>query len=684
MAEEEDPIVQALPPATDYLTYLTLLEYQLTPARLPTLHKLLQDEVLTTNIGWDLVQLLLPMLPQSLECLQDIARLGNPREVILRVSEALMQLQPEDEDDDDDDDDEENETAEPAAAHDTEPVDTELKAATDRDAEKSNIQNNLPRHVLKFNALVAMLSILHSRIQTKSPSRFFATSLQAVLEAYTLMPTNETTLALLEFFRDVSPSKRPAPPPRAASESSVLRVSEASAPDPEAEVQSPNPSNNEPALIKRFLQFGLIELIKSYILSFSGPMDPGMSWTIRLQEKLQTRHLTGQVSETEVFANNKELSERDMILGKITALSRDFGLDDKQLLAVVSQPADKHPQPLDFDEPPRNVEEIPLERHGALLLLAARAAMAELFSSGQVTPIAVFPELAQIFDNFVGAHDKPDEIAFGQPQALLDSLLTLTVFSMQRSIGEPSTEIEFRRFILSLTACTTRQSYNSIRRIPGTILHSHPSHIVRFKTIRLVLEDDRFQLIRDSAIGWLKDEILDANKKPSGSPESDIFINPHYFSILFPLLFNSSELLLNVSSDIVASWIKFSQTLTPSIHAALSLYYILLSSSTLRAQLQLEKTYIYFRNRFLEPLKSLLHAFESDLTQNGGDGKIESAVGENMCQVGMARSVGLVSHAVEQVEDAVGDAFVGADDELQEPSMDDVARVDKIRKETAL
>ena len=323
MAEEEDPIVQALPPATDYLTYLTLLEYQLTPARLPTLHKLLQDEVLTTNIGWDLVQLLLPMLPQSLECLQDIARLGNPREVILRVSEALMQLQPEDEDEDEDDEEEEeeeedNETAEPSAAHDTDTADTELKAATDRDVEKSDIQNTLPRHVLKFNALVAMLSVLHSRIQTKSPSRFFATSLQAVLEAYTLMPTNETTIAFLEFFRDVSPSKRPAPPPRAASESSVLRVSEASAPDPEAEVQSPNPSNNEPALIKRFLQFGLIELIKSYILSFSGPMDPGMSWTIRLQEKLQPRHPAGQVSETEVFASNKELRERDMILGKIT------------------------------------------------------------------------------------------------------------------------------------------------------------------------------------------------------------------------------------------------------------------------------------------------------------------------------------------------------------------------------
>ncbi|KAF7596703.1 hypothetical protein BBP40_000131 [Aspergillus hancockii] len=681
MTEEKDPIVEALPPATDYLTYLTLLEYQLTPARLPTLHRLLQDEVLTTNIGWDLVQLLLPMLPHSLECLQDIARLGNPREVILRVSEALMQLQP----DEDEIEDEESEAAELHVTQEAESSATKSEDAIGSDGAKPEEKiEPLPRHIMKFNSLVAMLSVLHSRIQTKSPSRFLATSLQAVLEAYTLMPTNETTIALLEFFRDVSPSKRPAPPPRAASESSILRVSEASAPDPEAEVQSPNPNNTEPALIKKFLQFGLIELIKSYMLSLSGPMDPGMSWTVRLQEKLQTRPLAAQVSETEVFSKNKELRERDMIMGKITALSRDFGLDDKQLLSIVSQSPDKQPQPLDFDEPPMNADEIPLERHGALLLLAARAAMAELFSSGQVTPIAIFPDLAQIFDNFVGRHNTPDDIAFGQPQALLDSLLTLTVFSMQNLIGEPSNETEFRRFILSLTACTTRSSYNSVRRIPGTILHSHPSEITRFRTIRQVLEDDRFLLVKDCAIGWLKDEILDVSKQPSGSPETDIFINPHYFSVLFPLLFNSSELMLNVSSDIVASWTKFSQSLTPSVHSAVNLYYILVSSPTLRAQLQLEKTYIYFRNRFLEPLKSVLHAFESDLTQNGGEGKIEAAIGEDMCQVGMARSVGLVSHAVEQVEDAVGDAFVVADSELQEPSTDDIARVDKIREETAL
>lgn len=278
----EDPLVQALPPATDYLTYLTLLEYQLTPQRLPLLHQLLQDERLTTNIGWDLVKLLLPRLPASTECLQDVARLGNPREVILRVSEALMQLHPDDDDEDE---------------------------ATD---------GSLPKHTLQFNCLLAMLSVLHGRIQTKSPSRFMATSLQAALEAYTAMPSDETTLALLEFLRDVSPSKRPAPPPRAPSESSVLRVAEASAPDPEAEVASPSPSaNDETLLVRKFIQFGLLELLKSYLLSFSGPMDPGMSWTVRMQEHLHPSLRLPEQSQTQAYSGTKELKERDMLMGKI-------------------------------------------------------------------------------------------------------------------------------------------------------------------------------------------------------------------------------------------------------------------------------------------------------------------------------------------------------------------------------
>lgn len=167
-----------------------------------------------------------------------------------------------------------------------------------------------------------MLSVLHSRIQTKSPSRFIATSLQAALEAFTLMPTSETTVALLEFFRDVAPSKRPAPPPRAASESSVLRVAEASAPDPEAEAQAAPSSNDEPMLVRKFLQFGLLEVLKSYVLSFSSPMDPGMSWAIRLQEKLHPElRIPGKETQMDIYTTTKHLRERDMLMTKIIVSS---------------------------------------------------------------------------------------------------------------------------------------------------------------------------------------------------------------------------------------------------------------------------------------------------------------------------------------------------------------------------
>ena len=93
MAEEDNPLIRALPPESDYLTYLTIVEYNLSTENMPILHKVLQDEKLTTNIGWDMVHLLVPYLPDSEQCLQDIARLGNPREVILKVTESLRLIE---------------------------------------------------------------------------------------------------------------------------------------------------------------------------------------------------------------------------------------------------------------------------------------------------------------------------------------------------------------------------------------------------------------------------------------------------------------------------------------------------------------------------------------------------------------------------------------------------------------
>lgn len=52
MADAESPFIKLLPPTTDYMTYLTFIEHNLTEENLPVLHEVLQDSELTINIGW--------------------------------------------------------------------------------------------------------------------------------------------------------------------------------------------------------------------------------------------------------------------------------------------------------------------------------------------------------------------------------------------------------------------------------------------------------------------------------------------------------------------------------------------------------------------------------------------------------------------------------------------------------
>jgi hypothetical protein len=52
MADPESPFIKLLPPATDYVTYLTFIEHNLTEEHLPVLHEVLQNSELTINIGW--------------------------------------------------------------------------------------------------------------------------------------------------------------------------------------------------------------------------------------------------------------------------------------------------------------------------------------------------------------------------------------------------------------------------------------------------------------------------------------------------------------------------------------------------------------------------------------------------------------------------------------------------------
>lgn len=322
MADSDNPLLKALPPESDYLSYLTILEYNLTAEQLPTLHDILQDTTLTANIGWDLVHLLLPLLPTSQQCLQDVARLGNPREVVLKVTELLEELGEEEEADDEEDIEDIEETEKPQ-----EPGPTVNETHEDKAKYDENVvpepkafggQSRPPSKSVKFTALLDMLSILHPRIKTKYPSRFLSTSLQAVLPAYSQVArTTEATEAVLGFIKALSGTKRPKLPPRKSSAMIPTQAIPLSAPDPEGQDEALGV--DEKGLQSRLLQSFLTYVTEGYMSSTALDEDvPGLAWSSRYQEQLHPeKMIPGRRTYGSLFVEEEYLHERDTITGHI-------------------------------------------------------------------------------------------------------------------------------------------------------------------------------------------------------------------------------------------------------------------------------------------------------------------------------------------------------------------------------
>jgi Uncharacterised protein family, YAP/Alf4/glomulin len=277
-------ITESLPPASDYLTYLTILESHISPAILPTLNGILQDAELTQNIGWDLIHLLLP-LPGSESCLTTIARLGNPREVVLKVTEALQLLQ----------------------------LDT-VDGRQELVEEKA--EGTEPTAVDRFCTLVNLLSILHPRIKTKYPSRFLSSSLMAILSAF--RPSNQATISVISFVHTISGKKRPPLPGRKSSLKIPTRSTDSepgtSAPDPEAQEEDPH----EAAIQAKLLQSFVTHVLEEYVNGNS------LEWAARLQEIFEpSKVVTGKKSFGEAYREEPTLQTRDTIVGQLV-VSRVF------------------------------------------------------------------------------------------------------------------------------------------------------------------------------------------------------------------------------------------------------------------------------------------------------------------------------------------------------------------------
>ena len=271
-------ITESRPPVTDPITYLTILETHMSPEVLPTLNDILQDAELTQSIGWDLIHLLLPM-PGSQRCLDTIARLGNPREVVLKVTESMQLLDLDEEDEE----------------------------------EKEKEAGSEPSSTDKFCTLVNLLAILHPRIKTKNPSRFLSTSLMAILSSY--RPSNEATLAVISFVHTISGKKRPSLPGRKSSLNIPVATSSTSgplAPDPEAQDEDPA----EAAIQQKLLQSFVTHVLEEYINTNT------LEWAARLQEHFDPRMVVPvRKSLGETYKDDPALVTRTAIVGQLVVSS---------------------------------------------------------------------------------------------------------------------------------------------------------------------------------------------------------------------------------------------------------------------------------------------------------------------------------------------------------------------------
>jgi hypothetical protein len=275
MDENHEKAIQALheskPPATDTFTYLTIIQKFVCPEILPTLHEILQDAQICQDIGWDLVSTLVP-IEGSEPCLETIARLGNPREVIIMIQGTLGS--------------------------------TEYSDEADLD----------PSMISRFVTLLRMLEVLHKRIKVKAPSRFVQSTLQTVYSAYNAK-SPEMTVAVISLVRSLSGERRPLPPTRTSSTNIKAPPREndpsKNAPDPEAD-QSDVANPSEAGLVTKLLQSFLTCIIEAYVnVNY-------LDWPIRLLEFYHPDKLVpGKVPRMRAFKEDEWLQAQDALIGQL-------------------------------------------------------------------------------------------------------------------------------------------------------------------------------------------------------------------------------------------------------------------------------------------------------------------------------------------------------------------------------
>ncbi|KAF5975997.1 hypothetical protein FCOIX_7364 [Fusarium coicis] len=512
--EAIERLKESRPPATDALTYLTIVETNLSPEVLPTLEDILEDAELTRDIGWDLVEMLISV-PGSQGCLETVARLGNPREVIIKVLEVL---------------------------------DSKAESSEAGDASAS----------ASFITLVGMLGILHRRLQVKAPSRFLHTTLQTVYRAYNPQGA-ETTAAVIDLARSLSGRKRPPLPTRQSSTKLETPFQDSdiskSAPDPEADAGQA--AEGEAELVSRLLQSFVTSILEAYVNSNR------LEWAARhLEYYNPERIVPGKPTMLQAFKQVDELQAKDALVGQLVSVARDLGL--AKLPSAEVKKALQSPfavNPLEVEPDPKNPEGIKLSTGGFLCLTAYRMFASDIFDADYEQPDAyIFPEHHNLLKRFLG--DDPQtqiESNPGTVEALL--VIALWLHDQKRIIGPKGTDdkdVTFMSYHHLLTLISVFHPSLRVRNaatvLAGHILHEDPHEEDRLGILEDLLENCMFSSLKACAVTWLREEIIAARKAGS----TGRFADPDCLDTLQYTLFEDLESLAETDLEaLLEFWVQF-------------------------------------------------------------------------------------------------------------------------------
>jgi len=325
----------------------------------------------------------------------------------------------------------------------------------------------------------------------------------------------------------------------------------------------------------------------------------------------------------------------------------------EELLAVIKKPEVAEAD--ESEELPSMASDVPLSRTGSLHLLATMAASSTFFNARASLPsLHLTPDFAAILGSSLG--DSATGSTGAEPEPLIDAVLFLgfLILGAQKAITSENDEVYNnilqRLSLLSANLPSPVLRY-SAHLLTSSILHLHPQDHFRLAFIRDTLEHCPFENLKASAVGWLKDDLLTADKnaqKTESDTEPLIFATPAALSTLSPFLFPSLDTLIEGQST-TNSYTTF-QAYQAFFLAVLNLLYLLLSSPSLSVRLGLApsiKADPGHLSKFLHPLTNAARRFRTAILSD------EIGYSDDEGRDAALASLELMDMSVQQVENVM-------------------------------